>query len=57
MSVNELARQLTTPACGSSSRRTGAMSILIAIVIIGVVGLLLEQGLMLIARRFSWQEK
>jgi nitrate/nitrite transport system permease protein len=30
---------------------------LIAIVIIGVVGLLLEQGLMLIARRFSWQEK
>ena len=32
-------------------------NILIAIVIIGVVGLLLEQGLMLIARRFSWQEK
>ncbi len=31
-------------------------NILIAIVIIGVVGLLLEQGLMLIARRFSWQE-
>ncbi|WP_436857585.1 nitrate ABC transporter permease [Citrobacter tructae] len=30
-------------------------NILIAIVIIGVVGLLLEQGLMLIARRFSWQ--
>ncbi len=27
------------------------------LVIIGVVGLLLEQGLMLIARRFSWQEK
>lgn len=32
-------------------------NILIAIFIIGVVGLLLEQGLMLIARRFSWQEK
>ncbi|XES86094.1 nitrate ABC transporter permease [Franconibacter pulveris] len=32
-------------------------NILIAIVIIGVVGLMLEQGLMLIARRFSWQEK
>lgn len=32
-------------------------NILIAIVIIGVVGLLLEQGLILIARRFSWQEK
>ncbi|NCH86134.1 nitrate ABC transporter, permease protein [Cronobacter dublinensis] len=32
-------------------------NILIAIVIIGVVGLLLEQGLMLIARRFSWQDK
>ncbi len=27
------------------------------LIIIGVVGLLLEQGLMLIARRFSWQEK
>ncbi|CBG88545.1 nitrate ABC transporter permease [Citrobacter rodentium] len=32
-------------------------NILIAIVIIGVVGLLLEQGLMLAARRFSWQDK
>ena len=32
-------------------------NILIAIVIIGVVGLLLEQGLMLVARRYSWQEK
>ncbi|ELY4720677.1 nitrate ABC transporter permease [Cronobacter sp. 153480017-3] len=32
-------------------------NILIAIVIIGVVGLLLEQGLMLIARRFTWQDK
>ncbi len=32
-------------------------NIIIAIVIIGVVGLLLEQGLMLLARRFSWQEK
>ncbi|MDI7499394.1 nitrate ABC transporter permease [Cronobacter dublinensis] len=32
-------------------------NILIAIVIIGVVGLLLEQGLMFIARRFSWQDK
>lgn len=32
-------------------------NILIAIVIIGVVGLLLEQGLILIARRFSWQDK
>lgn len=32
-------------------------NILIAIVIIGVVGLLLEQGLMIIARRFSWQDK
>lgn len=32
-------------------------NILIAIVIIGVVGLLLEQGLMRVARRFSWQEK
>jgi nitrate/nitrite transport system permease protein len=32
-------------------------NILIAIVIIGVVGLLLEQGLMWLARRFSWQEK
>ncbi|EOC1050750.1 nitrate ABC transporter permease [Cronobacter sakazakii] len=32
-------------------------NILIAIVIIGVVGLLLEQVLMLIARRFSWQDK
>ncbi|EOW6741038.1 nitrate ABC transporter permease [Cronobacter dublinensis] len=32
-------------------------NILIAIVIIGVVGLLLEQGLMLVARRFSWQDK
>lgn len=29
--------------------------ILIAIVIIGVVGLLLEQALMLLARRFSWE--
>lgn len=29
--------------------------ILIAIVIIGVVGLLLEQSLMLLARRFSWE--
>ena len=34
-----------------------AWNIIIAIVIIGVVGLLLEQGLMLLARRFSWQEK
>ncbi|NIY46757.1 nitrate ABC transporter permease [Cedecea colo] len=32
-------------------------NILIAIVIIGVVGLLLEQGLMLLACRFSWQDK
>ena len=32
-------------------------NIIIAIVIIGVVGLLLEQGLMLLARRFSWQDK
>ncbi|MDK1015603.1 nitrate ABC transporter permease, partial [Cronobacter sakazakii] len=32
-------------------------NILIAIVIIGVVGLLLEQGLMFIARRFTWQDK
>ncbi|MCL7677605.1 nitrate ABC transporter, permease protein, partial [Klebsiella pneumoniae] len=32
-------------------------NIIIAIVMIGVVGLLLEQGLMLLARRFSWQEK
>ncbi|MDQ8576584.1 nitrate ABC transporter, permease protein, partial [Klebsiella aerogenes] len=32
-------------------------NIIIAIVIIGVVGLLLEQGLILLARRFSWQEK
>ncbi len=31
-------------------------NIIIAIVIIGVVGLLLEQGLMLLARRFSWQK-
>lgn len=31
-------------------------NILVAIVIIGVVGLLLEQGLMLLARRFSWQD-
>ena len=31
-------------------------NILIAIVIIGVVGLLLEQGLMLLARRFSWDK-
>lgn len=31
-------------------------NILVAIGIIGVVGLLLEQGLMLLARRFSWQE-
>lgn len=31
-------------------------NILIAIVIIGVVGLLLEQGLMLLARRFSWEK-
>lgn len=30
-------------------------NILIAIVIIGVVGLLLEQALMLLARRFSWE--
>ena len=29
---------------------------LIAIVIIGVVGLLLEQALMLLARRFSWEK-
>lgn len=29
--------------------------ILIAIFVIGVVGLLLEQGLMLLARRFSWE--
>lgn len=32
-------------------------NIIIDIVIIGVVGLLLEQGLMLLARRFSWQDK
>ena len=31
-------------------------NILIAIVIIGVVGLLLEQALMLLARRFSWEK-
>lgn len=31
-------------------------NILIAIVIIGVVGLLLEQALMLLARRFSWDK-
>ena len=31
-------------------------NILIAILIIGVVGLLLEQGLMLLARRFSWDK-
>lgn len=31
-------------------------NILIAIAIIGVVGLLLEQALMLLARRFSWQD-
>ncbi|QCT21633.1 nitrate ABC transporter permease [Jejubacter calystegiae] len=31
-------------------------NIIVAIVIIGVVGLLLEQGLMLLARRFSWSE-
>jgi nitrate/nitrite transport system permease protein len=31
-------------------------NILIAIVIIGVVGLLLEQGLMLLARHFSWEK-
>ena len=30
--------------------------ILIAIFVIGVVGLLLEQGLMLLARRFSWEK-
>lgn len=32
-------------------------NILIAILIIGVVGLLLEQSLMLLARRFTWQNK
>ncbi|WP_313479342.1 nitrate ABC transporter permease [Atlantibacter hermannii] len=32
-------------------------NIIIAIVIIGVVGLMLEQALLLVARRFSWQEK
>ncbi|MBL7635754.1 nitrate ABC transporter permease [Atlantibacter hermannii] len=32
-------------------------NIIIAIVIIGVVGLMLEQALLLLARRFSWQEK
>lgn len=32
-------------------------NILIAIVIIGVVGLLLEQALMLLARRFSWEKR
>ena len=31
-------------------------NILIAILIIGVVGLLLEQGLMLLVRRFSWEK-
>ncbi|BCQ47717.1 hypothetical protein ERHA55_52440 (plasmid) [Erwinia rhapontici] len=31
-------------------------NILIAIAIIGVVGLLLEQVLMLLARRFSWHD-
>ncbi|KGL57858.1 nitrate ABC transporter permease [Pantoea ananatis] len=31
-------------------------NILIAILLIGVVGLLLEQGLMLLARRFSWDK-
>ena len=31
-------------------------NILIAIVVIGVVGLLLEQALMLLARRFSWEK-
>jgi nitrate/nitrite transport system permease protein len=30
--------------------------ILIAIFVIGIVGLLLEQGLMLVARRFSFEE-
>ena len=30
--------------------------ILIAIFIIGAVGLLLEQGLMLLARRFNWDK-
>ena len=30
--------------------------ILVAIFVIGVVGLLLEQGLMLLARRFSWEK-
>jgi len=32
-------------------------NILVAIVIIGVVGLLLEQALMLLARRFSWENR
>lgn len=32
-------------------------NILIAIFVIGVVGLLLEQGLMLLARRFSWDKQ
>ncbi len=32
-------------------------NIIIAIVIIGVVGLMLEQALLWLARRFSWQEK
>ncbi len=44
---------------GSGMNGTTSMwkNIIIAIVIIGVVGLLLEQGLILLARRFSWQGK
>ena len=32
-------------------------NIIIAIIVIGVVGLLLEQGLMLLAKRFSYQNR
>lgn len=35
----------------------GVENIVIAIVIVGIVGLLLEQGLTLLARHFSWQDK
>lgn len=56
-------RQKCSPAAGigfwiwNGGTTSTSKSIIIAIVIIGVVGLLLEQGLMLLARRFSWQEK
>ena len=38
------------------SNNLNVENILVAILVIGVIGLLLEQGLMLLVRRFSWDK-